>query len=207
MILIINFVALYASFSLNHMLAIYWGAVPPVLYALVVAPHALIGRSDIPRLTITKVLAVKWNNAEELTTYIVKYWMALAYPVTSWKKQRNSIVLSLSSFFLGVVYILKELVAAGVVMFVVGYVLYQMSLRVDRPRAVYGNSDFRDGTDNEFARKEWELAAMSIIAFSELYPDDKAFKKAADEVLEDNDVKSMLTKYRYDYGASWMNVA
>ena len=48
---------------------------------------------------------------------------------------------------------------------------------------------------------------MSIIAFSELYPDDKAFKKAADEVLEDNDVKSMLTKYRYDYGASWLNVA
>jgi hypothetical protein len=64
-------------------------------------------------LTITKVLAVKWNNAEELTTYIVKYWMALAYPVTSWKKQRNSLVLSLTSFFLGVVYILKELLAAG----------------------------------------------------------------------------------------------
>ena len=84
MILIINFIALYASFSLNHMLTIYWGAVLPVLYALVIAPHALIGRSDIPRLTITKVLAVKWNNAEELTAYIVKYWMALAYPVTSW---------------------------------------------------------------------------------------------------------------------------
>ena len=48
MILIINFIALYASFSLNHMLAIYWGAVLPVLYALVIAPHALIGRSDIP---------------------------------------------------------------------------------------------------------------------------------------------------------------
>jgi hypothetical protein len=207
MILIINFIGLYASFSLNHMLAIYWGSVLPFLYAIVVAPHALIGRSDILPATITKVLTVKWNNAEELTAYIVKYWMALAYPTTSWKKQRNSLVLSLTAFFMGVVYFFKELFAAGVVLFIVGYVLYQMSLRVDRPRAVYTNSDFKDGTDNEFARKEWELAAMSIIAFSELYPDEKAFKKSADEVLEDGDVKLMLAKYRYDYGARWLNVA
>jgi len=207
MILVINFIALYASFSLNQMLAIYWAAVLPVLYALVVAPHALIGRSDILPATITKTLTVKWNNAEELTAYIVKYWMALAYPTTSWKKQRNSIVLSLTSFFLAFVYFVKELFGAGMVLFVVGYVLYQMSLRVDRPRAVYTNSDFRDGTDNEFARKEWELAAMSIIAFSELYPDDKAFKNSADQILEDGDVKSMLANYRYDYGANWLNVA
>ena len=207
MTLIINFIALYASFSQNHMLAIYWGAVLPVLYALVVAPHALMGRSDILPTTITKILTIKWNNAEELTEYIVKYWMALAYPTTSWKKQRNSIVLSLTSFFLGLVYFMKELFGAVVILFIVGYVLYQMSLMVDRPRAVYANSDFRDGTDNEFARKEWELAAMSIIAFSELYPDDRAFKNSADQVLEDGDVKLMLAKYRYDYGASWLNVA
>ena len=207
MILIINFIALYASFSANHMLAIYWGAVLPVLYALVAAPHALMGRSDILPTTITKILTIKWNNAEELTEYIVKYWMALAYPTTSWKKQRNSIVLSLTSFFLGLVYFMKELFGAVVILFIVGYVLYQMSLMVDRPRAVYADSDFRDGTDNEFARKEWELAAMSIIAFSELYPDDKAFKNSADEVLEDDDVKLMLAKYRYDYGASWVNAA
>jgi hypothetical protein len=58
-------------------------------------------------------------------------------------------------------------------MFAVGYVLYQMSLRVDWPRSVYTSPEFRDGSDNEFARTEWELAAMSIVAFADLYPDAK----------------------------------
>ena len=45
MIFIINVIALYASFSLNQTYAVYWGGVLPVLYAIVLAPHALIGRS------------------------------------------------------------------------------------------------------------------------------------------------------------------
>lgn len=92
MIFIINLIALYASFSLNQTYAVYWSGVLPVLYAIVLAPHALIGRSDIPRKTITKILAEKWSNAEDLTGYIVKYRMALAFPTTSWKKQRNSVI-------------------------------------------------------------------------------------------------------------------
>jgi hypothetical protein len=195
MIFVINAIAVYASFSLDHMLAVYWGAVLPTLYAIVVAPHALIGRSDIPRATITKILADKWGNAEDLTAYIVKYWMALAYPASSWKKQRNSVILYLTSFFMGIVYFLKELFAAGMFLFVVGYVLYQMSLRVDRPRSVYANAEFRDGKNNDFARKEWELAAMSIVAFSDLYPDDRKLKDSASEVSNDGDVKLLLAKY------------
>ncbi|MGH8761801.1 MAG: hypothetical protein ACREUR_01035 [Nitrosospira sp.] len=200
MIFVVNAIAVYASFSLNQSLAIYWGAVLPTLYAIVVAPHALIGRPDIPRATITKILADKWDNAEDLTAYIVKYWMALAYPVTSWKKQRNSVILYLTSFFMGIVYFLKELFAAGIFLFVVGYVLYQMSLRVDRPRSVYANVESRDGDNNGFARKEWELAAMSIVAFSDLYPDDRKLKDSAIEVSNDGEVKSLLAKYCHDDG-------
>ena len=195
MIFVINVIAVYASFSLDHMLAVYWGAVLPTLYAIVVAPHALIGRPDIPRATITKILADKWGNAEDLTAYIVKYWMALAYPASSWKKQRNSVILYLTSFFMGIVYFLKELFAAGMFLFVVGYVLYQISLRVDRSRSVYANAEFRDGNNNDFARKEWELAAMSIVAFSDLYPDDRKLKDSASEVSNDGDVKLLLAKY------------
>ncbi|MDN5936510.1 MAG: hypothetical protein L0H75_10120 [Nitrosospira sp.] len=188
------------SFSLNQMHAIYWGAVLPVLYALVVAPHALIGRSDIPRATITKILADKWNNAEDLTAYIVKYWMALAYSTSSWKKQRNSVILYLTSFFLGALYFLKELFVAGMFLFVAGYVLYQMSLRVDRPRSVYADSDFRVSDNGCPARREWELAAMSIVAFSDLYPEDQALKDSANQVSEDGDVKLLLARHRYDNG-------
>lgn len=180
--------------------AIYWGAVLPVLYALVVAPHALIARSDIPRATITRILADKWNNAEDLTAYIVKYWMALAYATSSWKKQRNSVILYLTSFFLGALYFLKELFVAGIFLFVAGYVLYQMSLRVDRPRSVYADSDFRVSDDGCPARREWELAAMSIVAFSDLYPEDQALKDSANQVSEDGDVKLLLARHRYDNG-------
>jgi hypothetical protein len=200
MIFIINLIALYASFSLNQTYAVYWGGVLPVLYAIVLAPHALIGRSDIPRKTITKILAEKWSNAEDLTGYIVKYWMALAYPTTSWKKQRNSVMLYLTSFFMGALYFVKELFAAGILLFVAGYFLYQMSIRVDRPRSVYGDSEFRDSSNDDLTRREWELAAMSIVAFSDLYPDDRTIKDSADQVSEDSNVKLLLTKYRHGFG-------
>jgi hypothetical protein len=197
MVFIINIIAVYASFSLNQVLAVYLGAVLPVLYAIVVAPQALIEKSDIPSASIAKILAEKWKNAEDLTRYIVKYWMALAYPASSWKKQRNSVILYLTAFFLGAVYIFKELFGAGMLMFVVGYVLYKMSMKVDWPRSVYTSPEFKDGSNNEFARKEWELAAMSIVAFSDLYPDDRALKVAADEVSEESDVKLLLATHRH----------
>ena len=91
----------------------------------------------MPRTAITNTLIAKWNNAEDLTRYIIQYWMALAYPVTSGKKRRNSIILYLTAFFLCACYFVKELFIAGLFMFAAGYVLYQMSLRVDRPRLVH----------------------------------------------------------------------
>ena len=198
MIFLINAIAVFASFSLNQIYAVYWAAVLPTLYAIVVAPQALISRPEIPASAITKILVDKWNNAGELTAYIVKYWMAFAYPVTSCNKQRNSVILYLTSFSLGVVYFLRESFAAGIVLFIVGYILYQMSLRADRPRSVYANLDLRDDRGNEFARKEWELAAMSIIAISDLYPDDRALKETAKHMSEDGEVKLLLAKYRHD---------
>ena len=200
MIFIINVIALYASFSTNSVFAVYWGAILPTLYALVVAPHALIGRTDMPAAKITKILADRWENADDLTSYIVKYWMALASPTTSWKKQRNSVMLYLTSFFMGALYFVKELFAAGILLFVAGYFLYQMSIRVDRPRSVYFDSEFRDSSNNDLARREWELAAMSIVAFSDLYPDDRTIKDSADQVSEDSNVKLLLTKYRHGFG-------
>ncbi|SEK88211.1 hypothetical protein [Nitrosovibrio tenuis] len=203
MIFVINVTAIYASFSLNHMNAIYWGAILPVLYAIVVAPHALIGRPGMPRAAITKALIAKWNNADDLSRYIIQYWMALAYPSTSWKKRRNSVTLYLTSFFLCACYFAKESFVAGLIMFLAGYVLYQMSLRVDRPRLVYANPEFRVGGNDESSRREWELAAMSIIAFADLYPDDGTLKESANQVSEDGDVKFLLAHHRYDHGASW----
>ena len=203
MIFIINAIAIFVSFSLNHMNAMYWGAVLPALYALVIAPQTLINRPGMPRTAITKTLIAKWNNAEDLTRYIIQYWMALAYPVTSGKKRRNSIVLYLTAFFLCACYFVKELFIAGLFMFAAGYVLYQMSLRVDRPRLVYANPEFRTGTHGELEKREWELAAMSIIAFADLFPDDRALKESANEVSGDQDVKFLLAHHRYDHGASW----
>ncbi|MBA4142728.1 MAG: hypothetical protein H0X43_06915 [Nitrosospira sp.] len=197
MILIVNFIALYFAFSLDHVYGVFWGAVLPALYAIVAAPHALLGTTTIPPARIEKILADKWENATDLTKYIVKYWMALSYPATSWKKQRNSVVLYLTSFLVGSICFFRELFGGGLFMFVVGYILYQTSLRVDKPRSVYMNSEFRDGTDNEWARKEWELAAMAIVAFADLYPDDRALRDSATEVSEDRDVKPLLGKYRH----------
>ncbi len=41
---------------------------------------------------------------------------------------------------------------------------------------------------------------MSIVAFSDLYPDDQAIKDSADQVSEDSNVKLLLTKYRHGLG-------
>ena len=43
---------------------------------------------------------------------------------------------------------------------------------------------------------------MSIVAISDLYPDDRALKNSANEVSEDDEVKSLLAKYRHD-GVEW----
>jgi hypothetical protein len=203
-IFIINGIAVFASLSLNHMSALYWGAILPALYALVVAPHALIGRPGIPRTAIVRTLIAKWNNAEDLAQYIITYWMAFAYPDSSWKKRRNAVTLYLTSFFLCACYFLKDLFVAGVFMFAAGYVLYQMSRRVDRPRLVYANREFRDEGNPRLRRAEWELAAMSLIAFADLFPEDRALKETASRILEDSDVKNLLAHHRYEYGASWV---
>ncbi|HET7060947.1 MAG TPA: hypothetical protein VFI43_02080 [Nitrosospira sp.] len=205
-IFIVNGIAIFASLSLNYLNALYWGPILPALYALVVAPHALIGRPGIPRSAILKTLIAKWNNAEDLSGYIVKYWMAFAYPESSWKKRRNAVTLYVTSFFLCACYFLNELFVAGVSMFAAGYVLYQMSLRVDRPRLVYANRSFRESGSYPSGRAEWELAAMSIIAFADLFPEDRALKESAGRILEDSDVKNLLAHHRYEYGASWVVV-
>lgn len=88
-------------------------------------------------------------------------------------------------------------------MLLVGYVLYRMSIKVDRPRLVYTSPEYKDGSHSDSARREWELAAMAIIAFSDLYPDDGTLQESASQVLEDGDVKLLLAKYRYANGASW----
>ena len=152
------------------MSALYWGAILPALYALVVAPHALIGRPGIPRTAIVRTLIAKWNNAEDLAQYIITYWMAFAYPDSSWKKRRNAVTLYLTAFFLCGCYFLKDLFVPGVFMFAAGYVLYQMSLRVDRPRLIYANREFRDKGNPKLRRAEWELAAMSTYCVRRSFP-------------------------------------
>lgn len=203
MIFIVNGIAIFASLALNHMSALYWGAVLPALYALVIAPHALIGRPDIPRNAMLTTLITKWNNAEDLAGYITRYWMALASPQSSWKKRRDAVTLYLTSFFLCACYFINEVFAAGVFMFAAGCALHQMSLRVDRPRLAYASRELGNGNDPKSGRAEWELAAMSIIAFADLFPEDRALKESANRVLEDRDVKNLLTHHRYEYGASW----
>ena len=39
---------------------------------------------------------------------------------------------------------------------------------------------------------------MSIVAFADLYPDDRVLKDSAKEISEDSDVKLLLAKYRRD---------
>lgn len=204
MILLIEIVSLYASFFRGDANAPYWGAILPILYALVIAPHALIGRPDIPRRIMTQTLHAKWNNAEDLVGYICDYWMAFAYPATSWKKRRNSAVLSFVSFFLAAVYVLQEYFVAGIVLLAAGCILHGMSVRVDRPRTVYASAAYREGAADAPARREWELAAMSIIAFTDLYPEDPLIRDSARQVLEDGDIGPLLAMHRYDHGASWV---
>ena len=73
MIFILNVIALYFAFTSTPMHGIYWGAVLPTLYAIIVAPHALIGRTNIPRPRIAKILSGRWENADDLTAFIAKY--------------------------------------------------------------------------------------------------------------------------------------
>jgi hypothetical protein len=45
---------------------------------------------------------------------------------------------------------------------------------------------------------------MSLIAFADLFPEDRVLKETASRILEDSDVKNLLAHHRYEYGASWV---
>jgi len=76
-----------------------------------------------------------------------------------------------------------------------GIVLHVMSIRVNRPRSTYCDQLARF-SHNPGIKKEWDMAAMSIVAFAELFPNAKIYSYASDEVLSDEFARAIINSYR-----------
>lgn len=74
-------------------------------------------------------------------------------------------------------------------------VLYAMATRVNRPLSIYKDPKFRTSLDNRF-RNEWRLATISMVAFSELFPDSGKHKYLAEIIQSDEIAREILKNWR-----------
>ena len=70
-----------------------------------------------------------------------------------------------------------------------------MAARVNRPLSIYHDQVFKLSSNPGF-RDEWLMAAMSIVAFVELFPDIKKFSSMQNDVLSDEFARQAVNIYR-----------
>ena len=182
MFFLLQAIAIAIGVGFDHEFSIYVPLVIPVIYTIIIGPGTLSGGSDISIEKLNELLGPKWNYSDELAQYMKKYWVALVYSMSASARQSNCTVLAFSSIGVGVYYFfsLEKPLLASALGFI-GIVLYLMSMRVNRPISIYKNPSFQNSA-NEKCLNEYRLAVVSLVAFSELFPDNQNYKYISDAV-------------------------
>ena len=167
----------------------------PVIYILIMGPGAFTGTRDINKEQLVSALSQNWVNAEELAKYMQKFWVALEYSWSARVRQSNCVTLSLTSLGLSLWYYFSSNVQAAGISLICGIALWVMAARVNRPLAVFHNQAARF-SNNSGIRDEWIMAAMSIVAFAELFPHAKKFSYMSNDVLSDEFARQAINIYR-----------
>lgn len=197
MIFVLQIILLAVGIFFDQQYAKYIPMALPVIYIFIIGPGAFIGTRNINREQLALALSQNWVNAEELAKYIKKFWVALEYNWSAGTRQYNCVTLSFASAGMSLWYYISdnsEIAALGLVCSVV---LYIMATRVNWPLSIYHDQAIRLSiSDNPRIREEWLMAAMSIVAFAELFPDIKKFNYMKNNVLSDELAKQAINIYR-----------
>jgi hypothetical protein len=191
----LQIILLAVGIFFEHQYAKYVPMALPIIYILIIGPGAFTGTRNINKEQLVLALSKNWVNAEELAKYIQKFWVALEYNWSARSRQNNCVTLSFASIGLSLWYYLSGNSAIAALSLVCGVVLYIMAARVNRPLSIYHDQAAKLSS-NPGIRDEWLMAAMSIVAFAELFPDIKKFSFMQNDVLSDEFARQAVNIYR-----------
>ncbi len=182
------------AFNLDDEYAKYIPLSFPLIYILILGPGAFTGTRDINKEQLIEALSQNWINAEELAEYIMKFWVAFEYCTTAWARQYNCTTLSFATLGFAIWLYLDNELATCVLSFACGVILWMMSIRVNRPQSIF-STHVAKLSNNEQIFNEWLMAAMSMVAFAELFPHPR-FSYMSKNVLSDEIAKNALNVFR-----------
>lgn len=195
MIFVLQVILLALGIFVDHPYAKYLPMLLPVIYVFIIGPGAFTGTRNINREQLELALSKNWVNAEDLAKYIHKFWVALEYSWSARARQNNCVTLSVTSLGLSLWYYTSANTTIAALSLVFGVVLWVMAARVNRPLSIYYDKAARL-SNNPGIRDEWLKAAMSIVAFAELFPDMKKFSYMQNDVLSDDFARQAVNIYR-----------
>lgn len=163
----------------------------PGVYILFMASGTFRGGQSISRDRLILALSERWNEPEQLASYMKRYWFALRYSGSASARQRTCTSLAMIQIVLGLAVLWKASVVIGALMLVEGSILGLMATRVNRPLSMYKDARVRSSTD-EFRRTEWRNAVTALIAYAELHPENGNANFIADHLHEDELVRQEL---------------
>lgn len=128
-------------------------------------------------------LSPNWSNADKLSVYMKKHWIALEHaPYTSKVAFRLGFV-ALGSAGLAVYFFYVHQILISGLLAVSTVVLYFCSVQVNRPLASFQGLHKKGIVDPRLL-EELSLSASALVAYSELFPDRRISKLVAGLVLE-----------------------
>lgn len=191
-----HILSVIAAFTLSSSWAIYAPCVIPLIYILVMAPGTFTGGSDISLEKLQQQLSERWSNADELAPYMKKYWIALEYSASATARQGNCTMLSVISMGVAAYFYFKlNAEAPAYILMLSSIVLYVMAMRVNRPLSIYKDPKFRNSLGEPY-RNEWRLAAISMVAFAELFPGSQKYQFLAEIIQSDEVAREIIRTWR-----------
>lgn len=205
MIFILQIILLILGVILDNSYAKFIPLSLPVIYISIIGPGAFTGTRDINKGQLKTALSKNWKNADELAEYIQKYWVALEYVFSSRSRMNNCVTLSFVSIGLSLWYYSKDYTFPALFGLMCSIVLYVMANRVNRPVSIFYDQAIRRKLlnhyrsniyDKEVLLAEWSMAAVSIVAFAELFPSNRNFSYRSDRVLSDEFARDTVNIHR-----------
>lgn len=196
MIVFLHILSVITALTLSETWALFLPCAIPFAYILVMAPGTFSGGSDISLAKLQQQLSERWSNADELAKYMKKYWVALEYSASATARQGNCTMLSLISIGLAAYYYFKLNIEIPTYLLAISSViLYVMATRLNRPLSILKDQAIRTSLDPRLI-SEWSLAAISLVAFAELFPESRSHQFIADHIQRDETAKEIIDGWR-----------
>lgn len=203
MIILLQILMTAAAFTFDYSISIYLPCIIPIIYILIMAPGTFWGGSNINIDMLRSRLDPIWAHADELAVYMKKYWYSLIYVMSANARQKNCFDLSLFALATSFYYFyISGPVPIAITLLGCSITLYYMSMRVNRALGIFNDSSIRTriiSTKNDSLYLEWSLAATSLVAISDLFPENQNYKLLSQRVLADDLGLSIVNTLRMRY--------